>query len=106
MDKAKLLSQRKPFVEAEVPVEGGTVKVRSLSRDEIVIVRGLSSDPGRFERKLLSFAMVDPKLTEAEVRTWAQNSDALEIEDVTDKVMEISGLKERAEKAAYKSAGD
>jgi hypothetical protein len=106
VDKSKLLSKRKPFAEAEVPVEGGKVRVRSLSRDEILIVRGLGNDPGKFERKLLSFAMVDPTLTEAEVRAWQQNSDPMEIEDVTDMVMEISGLKERADKAAYKSAGD
>ena len=106
MDKAKLLSKRKPFAETEVDVEGGKVRVRSLSRDEILVVRGLSNDPGKFERKLLSFAMIDPKLTEAEIGQWQQNSDPLEIEDVTDMVMEISGLKERADKNAYKSAGD
>lgn len=106
MDKKQLLSRRKGFTEVEVEVEGGAVTVRSLSRDEILAVRALANDPGKFERKLLSFAMVNPTLTEAEVREWQKNSDALELEDITDKVLEISGLKERAEQNAYKSAGD
>lgn len=106
MDKAKLLSRRKAFAEVEVEVEGGTVTVRSLSRDEILVLRGLGNNPAKFERKLLAYAMVEPTLTEAEAAEWQKNSDPLELEDVTNKVMEISGLKERADKAAYKSPGD
>jgi hypothetical protein len=106
MDKSKLIDKRQGPKVAEVPVQGDVVKVRPLTRDEILILRGLNEkDPRKFERKLLAYAMVDPELTEAEVGQWQKNDDKMEIEDVTDKVMEISGLKERAAKAAYKSAG-
>jgi hypothetical protein len=106
MDKSKLIGKRADPTAVEVDVEGGKVKVRPLTRGEVLILRGLGEDPAKFERKLLAFAMVEPELTEAEVGQWQKNSPALEIEDVTDKVMDISGLKERAEKDAYKSAGD
>lgn len=105
MDKSKLIGKRADPKAVEVEVEGGTVQVRPLSREQILILRKLNADPLKFEQLLLSYAMVDPELTEDEVAEWQKNSGALEIEDVTDKVMEISGLKERAEKAAYKSAG-
>lgn len=105
MDKSKLTGKREDPKVEEVPVEGGVVKVRPLTREEILILRGLGGNAVKFEQKLLAFAVVDPEgLTEEDVAAWQKHSPALEIEDVTDKVMEISGLKERADKAAYKSA--
>jgi hypothetical protein len=103
MDKSKLIGKRGEMRTAEVEVEGGIVTVRSLTRAEALALREIS-DPLKFEQYIVSCAMVDPALTKAEVAQWQKNSGALELEDVTDKVMEISGLKERAEKAAYKSA--
>lgn len=99
MDKNTLIKSRAAFQTAEVEVAGGSVKVRALTRAEVLDVRGLSKDPAKFERRLLSYAMVEPKLTEAEVKLWQENSTVTEIEDVTDKVMELSGLKDRAERA-------
>lgn len=105
MDKSKLIGKREDPKAIEVPVEDGAVKVRPLTREQILVLRSIGGDPAKFEQKLLAYAMVDPVLTEAEVKEWQKHSPPMEIEAVTDKVMEISGLKEAAEKAAYKSAG-
>ena len=101
VDKAALVGKRPDPKTAEVAVPGGKVVVRPLRRDEILLLRNMDTgNPAKFERKMLAYAMVDPALTEADVAEWQKNSDAMEIEDVSDKIMDISGLRERAEKAA------
>lgn len=100
--KDLLLKPRLP--EADVDLPGvGSVRVRGLSRAEGIEVQKLI-DKGwdRMERKLLSLAMVDPPLTEAEVGEWQQASVGGEIEPVTQHVMELSGLMQGADKEAYK----
>lgn len=111
MDKELLFKAR--LTEEDVEVAGvGTVRVRGLSRVEVLHVRKAADDAGldgprtlTLERKMLALAMVDPELTEAEVGKWQAASGAGELNVVTDKVQELSGMKEDSAKAAYKSAG-
>lgn len=100
VDKEALFKPRLP--EADVEVEGlGTVRVRGLSRAEAMKVQNLSGTAA-IERAMLSMAMVAPKLSEGEVRQWQEASIAGEIEPVTNKVAELSGMTETAAKDAYK----
>lgn len=111
MDKEQLFKSR--LGEADVEVPGvGTVRVRGLSRVEVLQVRKATDEAGidgpralTLERKMLALAMVDPHLTEAEVGKWQAAGAAGELGPVTDKVQELSGMKEESAKAAYKSAG-
>ena len=102
--KARLLKPRLP--EAEIDVEGiGTIRVRGLSRAEVMGARAVKDGPGKalaIERKILSLALVDPEMTEAEVGQWQKASTAGEMEPVTEKVGELSGMTEDAAKDAYK----
>ena len=102
--KARLLKSRLP--EAEIDVEGvGTIRVRGLSRVEVMGVQSVKDGPGKalaIERKILAAALVDPEMTEAEVGQWQKASTAGEMEPVTDKVGELSGMAEDAAKDAYK----
>ena len=100
MNKELLFKPRLPESDVEVPGVG-TVRVRGLSRAEALLVRD-AVDRAKGEQKILSLAMVDPKLTEAEVAAWQSASVALEIEAVTDKIMELSGMSESAAKEAVK----
>ena len=50
---------------------------------------------------MLALALLDPVLTEAEVGRWQKASTAGELEPVTNKVSELSGMTEGAAKAAY-----
>lgn len=99
VDKERLFKPRLP--EADVDVEGlGTVRVRGLSRIEALSVQKATGAEA-MERKMLALAMVDPELTEAEVGRWQKASTAGEIEPVTDKVSELSGMTQGAAKKAY-----
>lgn len=109
MDKDLLFKPRLP--EADVDVPGlGTVRVRGLSRAEVMLVRKATDtehmDGPRalvLERKMLATAMVDPELTEAEVGRWQQASVAGELEPVTHKIQELSGMLEGSAKEAVKT---
>lgn len=104
MDKEALLKPRLPEAEVEIPGVG-TVRLRGLSRAEAMMIQGIKGIDAT-ERKLLHLALVDPVMTEAEVGQWQKSAPAGELEPVTDKVTELSGLREAAEKAAYKRVRD
>ncbi len=101
MDKELLFKPRLP--EADVDVPGvGTVRVRGLSRAEAMHVQDVKGTEAR-ERRLVSLGMVDPELTEAEVGKWQKASKASELEPVTEKITELSGLLESSAKEAVKA---
>ncbi len=90
------------FPEDEVTIPGvGTVTVRGLSRFEARLVQGVENEAA-MERKMLALAMIDPKITEAIAGEWQKISNALELEAVTEKISELSGMKPDAAKDAVK----
>lgn len=100
--KARLFKSRLPEEEVEVPGVG-TVRVRALSRSEAMKLRKMSvASVEVIERKMLALALVDPKLTEDEIGQWQEASTAGELEAVSNKVSELSGMTEGAAKEAYK----
>lgn len=110
MDKDKLLARRADTAsglpEDTVDIEGvGSVRVRALTRGEVYKVQQLKGR-GDAERRILAWGLLDPELTENEVRQWQDNSPAGEMEPVADKIRELSGLNQDADKESYKSAGD
>lgn len=98
MDKSALFKDRLPEAEVEIPGLG-SVRVRGLTRAEVLNVRKATDDEHMdgpraltLERKLLAKAMVDPALTEAEVGKWQEMGTPGELEPVIEKVQELSGL--------------
>lgn len=105
VNKAALLARR--LGEADHEVEGvGTVRIRGLSRAEVLALQSLTGGTAAADRRMLSLALIDPKLTEDEVRVWQENSAPGEIESLTLAIAELSGLGAGAAKAAYKSVRD
>jgi len=104
MDKELLLKPRLPEADVEVPGIG-TVRVRGLNRVEALHVQS-ADGPEPMERRLLSLGMVDPTLSESEAGRWMKGSPAGEIEPVTTKIAELSGMYQGADKEAYKSVRD
>lgn len=99
-DKELLFKPR--LAEAEVELPGiGTVRVRALSRQEALDVQKMNG-VAAIERKMIAMALVEPKLTQAEVGQWQDASPAGELEPVTNKISELSGMTEGAAKEAYK----
>lgn len=104
MDKEALFRRRLP--EDDVTIDGvGTVRVRALNRGEVLLVQNLDSR-AKAEQKMLAFGMVNPELTEADVVQWQQASPAGEIEPVSNKIAELSGILPGSVKEQYKSDGD
>jgi len=103
VDKSTLLARRLPTGEVEIP-EVGTITVRGLSLAEMLLLRG--EERLVMDRKTLAWAMVDPALTEDEAAQWQQSATAYEIEAVTAKISELSGITKTDAKEAYKSVRD
>ena len=102
--KARLLKPR--VSEGEVELDGiGTVRVRGLSRAEVYMTQQAKGTEA-MERKILALGMVDPPMTEAEVAEWQRSSPAGEMEPVTVKIQELSGIGKAAEKQAMQSFRD
>lgn len=94
--KAKLLAPRAETAsgmpEADVEVPGiGTVRVRGLSRLEAMHMQAAKDGPAR-DRRLIALGMVNPAMTEAEAGQWQRASTAAELEPVTKKMQELSGM--------------
>lgn len=102
MDKELLLKARVPEGQYEIPGVG-VVRFRALTRGEGLSIKDREMGVAEAERKLLSLALIDPKLTEDEVRVWQENSPAGELEPVTHEIMRLSGMVTRAARDAYES---
>jgi hypothetical protein len=100
VDKELLFKPRLP--EADVDVPGvGTVRVRGLNRGEAMMVAEVKGTAAK-ERKILSLGLVDPPLTDAEVGMWQKASPAGELEPVSNRIAELSGMLDGSAKEAVK----
>lgn len=103
MDVAKLTEDRVTGRTGEYEIDGvGVVKFRALSRMEMMI-GGKIDDTVKQERFILSAAMMDPPMTEADVAAWQKSSIPAEINEVAKRVNELSGITSGAAKEQYKS---
>jgi hypothetical protein len=105
VDKEALFRPR--LAERDVEVPGiGTVRVRSLSRTEALSIKGKEMPAAKMERLILSLAMVDPVLTEDEVKRWQDASPAGETNDVQQAILELSGMTKEVAKSDLPGDGD
>lgn len=96
MDKAKLLAKREGSYR-DVEVDVGTVRVRGLTKDEVVSCR--DADGGTIDVELLALGMVDPELTADEVTEWLSTAPAGDYVRVMTALSELSGIDEGADKS-------
>jgi hypothetical protein len=90
-DKERFLKARLP--ERDVDVDGvGTVRVRSLSRAEAGRLKEFVDNPEAGEVFVLATGLVDPVLSEDEVRQWQAAATSAEVEEVTTAILGLSGL--------------
>jgi hypothetical protein len=107
LDKAALLAKRGVGGET-VEIPGvGEVKVRGLTRAEVLSIQKLQGksgvDEAEMERKLVALAMVEPELTEEEVGQWQANSPAGELVPIADAIATLSGLQVKQVKEEMRS---
>jgi len=103
MDLAKL-TKEDPAKNTPVPIDLpsglGTVQVRKLSRGETMDLMEMEvGSNGRvkiplrvWEQRLLAAAMLDPKMTEADVKAWQENGASADIEEVTSVIQKLSNV--------------
>ena len=91
VDKAALLARR--LGEDEHEIEGfGSVRLRSLSRAEVLALQKLN-DTAESDRRMVSLCLIGPfTLTEDEVGIWQENSPPMEIERLTVAIRDLSGM--------------
>jgi len=105
VDKATLMRAAADALPTEqVEIDGvGTVTVRGLSRAESLIVGKAEGDPSAAERAMLRYGLVDPALTESDIRDWLQVAPNSHVDPVTKAIARLSGMLEDNAKAAFKS---
>lgn len=108
MDKSKLLADRVSLNTDTVEIEGvGTLTVRGLSRFEFMLGgKKFGDDTVKQEAWILSIAVLEPKLSEADVAAWQKSSGPMEIEKVARKINELSGIGKDAAKSDVPGDGD
>ena len=99
MDKERLLKRVFPTADFEIPGVG-VVKLRGLSRGEVLEMNDRQPNPIEFDRFVLSRTMVDPKMTEDEVGEWQKVALPNEIGRVVEEVLKLSGLQPGADKSS------
>jgi len=98
VDKERLLKRAFPTTDFEIPGVG-VVKLRGLSRGEVLEMNDRQPNPTEFDQFILSRAMVDPKMTEDEVGEWQKVALPNEIGKVVEEVLKLSGLQPGADKS-------
>lgn len=96
--------------DVKVDTHAGVVTVRGLTRSEVLHLnkgRELGTvDVAEYERKMVALALVDPVMSEDEVKTWQEHDRASgALADVTDAIAELSGLSQGADKSGVPGAG-
>ena len=80
------------------------VTIRGLSRHEALACQdGVGDNVALAEQRLLSKAMVNPRMTEKEVARWQATAPAHEMDNLVSKVNRLSGMDEEAMKEAMKA---
>lgn len=100
LSKESLLARTLP--QKDVELADGTVRVRALSRSEAIKVADLQKDVDAAEVYILACALVDPELSEDEVRGWRAAAPSGEVDVVADAVLSLSGLTQEAAEAAIR----
>lgn len=103
IDKDLFLKPHLP--EQTVAVAGVEVRIRGLSRQEMFQINELGSKDEQ-EVFCLAAGLVDPKLTEAEIRQWRENAPSGEVDEVSTAIMMLSATDQDALKAAVRRFRD
>lgn len=93
-------------IDVQLP-SGGRVRVRGLSRAEHLWIGKGTDDAAEIEARLLSVAMIQPTMTEAQVKAWQKKRAATaDLQAASTAVRNVSGFGEGANKSGVAEAGD
>lgn len=84
-------------------LDGSTVSVRALTRDEVLQSQQLNSINEQ-DTFIIATGMTDPVMSVEDVAAWAAAGDAGDLVAVSDAIGELSGLKQGAGKSGVSRA--
>lgn len=99
---ADLTTPAVPVVSREEDFElpsGLTVRIRPLTRMEVLIIGKRDLPTDKKEAAFMSKAMVLPAMSEEDVKRWQTNSATGDMQELTERVQEISGMTKKGAKA-------
>jgi hypothetical protein len=98
LTREAILARKKGHDVVELPDGDGTVEVRALNRREAMHIASIDD---HYERDvfLIAAGMVDPVMTEDDVRAWGEEDDTGTLEAVSRRIGELSGMVEGAGKS-------
>lgn len=99
MDKDLFLKASIPEGTVDIP-GAGTVRVRGLTRLEVLGLEPLQKDVGALERRIILLGMVDPSLDEGDVAAWYAAAPAGHTDLIVNEVSRLSGMSEGSPKRA------
>jgi hypothetical protein len=108
VDLETLFEPRLPEDDVTFTLKGKKVKVRvrALNRLEVLHVQNVDRDRedrgAEIDRRMLSIGVLKPALTPATAGKWMAASPGGELEPVTDRIAELSGLRADSAKEAVK----
>jgi hypothetical protein len=86
---------------------GKVVRVRGLSRYELMLNGKGTDDSMAIERRNVRTCLVEPKLSDAQVATWQKQSSAGgDFRVLSERIRDLSGLGEGAQKSDVDGDGD
>lgn len=98
LTRDEILARKTGRGKATLP-DGSEVAVRALTRDEVIVMQALGT-PGERDNFIIATGMTDPKLSVEDVAAWAAAGDAGDLVAVSDRIAELSGLKQGADKSS------
>lgn len=105
VDREALFKERLPEEDYELPGLGW-LRIRGLSRGEVLAAQRDDPDLAVFERRLLARGVVDPVLTVTDVGRWQEASPAGEMEPLIKRIEHLSGIGRGDDKRTYESFRD
>lgn len=86
---------------ADVPLSSGkSVRVRALTRYELMLLVKGEPDNLAYERRIISTCLVNPALSESQVEAWQKRAlPSGDLSVITDAIRTLSGLGEGADKS-------
>lgn len=89
--------------------DGSTVKIRALTRDQVLEIQGDPDEPKTADaladkdNRLIAAGLLDPQLSVEDVAMWAKEAPAGDLMALSDAIAIISGMTPDAGKESYKS---
>lgn len=101
LTRDEILARKTGRGKATLP-DGSEVQLRAMTRDEVYEAEEVDTKQGRAARDnfIISLALIEPKLSCADVAAWGANGGAGDLTCILERVAELSGLKQGADKSS------